>query len=127
MTDLPSKTSGDTTSEFPSTPRARSPDVLFDALAHRRRRYVLECLREDGTPVALAELADEVAARERETPVHDVPAEQVERVYLSLYHTHVPKLAGADVVEYSPGNGMVELSTENERIESALELATATE
>ncbi|OAQ52270.1 hypothetical protein HTG_11655 [Natrinema mahii] len=73
----------------------------FDVLSHHRRRYALQCLREYETPLALADLADEVAVREHDRPLPEIPSEAVKRIYVSLYHTHVPKLADADHVRYS--------------------------
>lgn len=104
-----------------------SLDVLFDALADRRRRRVLRCLREYRTPMALADLADEVAAREQELPVPEVPPGEAERVYASLSHAHLPKLADANVVEYDRERGSVALSENSERAEPLLECARTDE
>jgi hypothetical protein len=40
----------------------------------------------------------------------------VKLVYLSLYHSHVPKLAEANVVEYSQESDLVEPSAGAERV-----------
>lgn len=64
--------------------------------------------------MALADLADEVAARENGTPITQTSAEEVKRIYISLYHTHVPKLEAADVVRYSQDQDMVALEAEFE-------------
>ncbi|WP_049927264.1 DUF7344 domain-containing protein [Halopiger goleimassiliensis] len=83
--------------------------TTFELLAHHRRRHALQCLREHDTPMALADLADEVAVREYDAALPDIDAEDVTRVYLSLYHTHVPKLADADCVRYSQAQDSVTL------------------
>lgn len=76
-----------------------SPDRVIRLLADERRRFALRCLLEhDALP--LADLADEVAVRERGEPIGEIPAEDVKNVYMSLYHSHVPKLVEADVVAY---------------------------
>jgi len=76
-----------------------SPDRVIRLLADERRRYALRCLlKHDALP--LADLADEVAVRERDEPIGEISAEEVKHVYMSLYHTHVPKLAQAGVVTY---------------------------
>ena len=127
MTDSQSKTHSAVAFDSPLTPDVLSTDDLFGVLSHQRRRCVLRCLGEHQTPLTLADLADEVTAREQEAPLPDVPAEEVKRVYVSLYHTHIPKLADADLVEYTQERDMVALSTENEHAEALLELATASE
>lgn len=82
-------------------------DRVVKCLAHRRRRQVLECLREHST-VTLADLADEVAVSEFDSRLDEIPAEAVKEIYFSLYHTHVPKLESADLVEYRQSADTVE-------------------
>lgn len=97
-------------------PNAVAPrDVVTD----QRRRNVLQCLdgRDDG--LALADLANDVAALERETNRDDVAPAFVERVYVSLYHCHVPKLAEAGVVEYRADRNVVVLANEVGAVQKA--------
>lgn len=84
-----------------------SADTVYELLADRRRRYLLECLAEHGYSLTLADLADEVAAREHDCHIADVPEEVVLRIYLTLYHQHVPKLHEAEVVRYHQDRDMV--------------------
>lgn len=126
MTDTPTK-NGTQLLDSQSTSDAPSPDVLFDVLADPRRRYALRALGESRLPMALADLADEVATRERGKPITDVSAEAVKQVYLSLYHSHVPKLVDADIAEYTQERDLVALSAGYERVEPFLETATANE
>ncbi|QLG63374.1 DUF7344 domain-containing protein [Halorarum salinum] len=122
MADSKSNESSTPVRRSRTTPEAVSPGEAFDLLASQRRRYVLDCLRERGAPMTLAGLADEVAARERDVSVPDVPAEEGERVHVSLYHSHVPKLANAGVVEYDRERDTVTLSAAREHVEPYLEL-----
>nr|WP_225316448.1 transcriptional regulator [Haloferax sp. CBA1149] len=50
-----------------------------------------------------------VAARENETPVEDVTDEERQRVYISLYQTHLPKLESAGLVRYDEEERSVSL------------------
>lgn len=127
MTNSQSDNRGSQSLYSQPTPDAHTLDVLFDVLADQRRRYALECLLEFRTPIALADLASEVASRELETPVPDIPAEEVKRVYISLYHSHVPKMADANIVEYTQEQDTVALSTEREHIEPFVGLAATDE
>jgi hypothetical protein len=81
-------------------------DVVFDVLANSRRRIALQCLCEH-TQMTLPDLAEEVSVREFGEPLQDIPPERVRDVYFSLYHTHVPKLSAADLVEYHQDQDIV--------------------
>lgn len=81
---------------------------LYDALANARRRQALRVLCESDAPLALADLAREVAAREESgTEASD---EAIERVQISLYHVHLPKLEESGVVEFDPSQRTVSLA-----------------
>lgn len=99
-----------------------SPDGAFETLADRRRRSVLHCLTEYENPMALADLAEEVAASENDAPVDEIGAEEVESVYVSLYHVHVPKLEDAAVVRYDPDEDTVRLVEDTELLDVLDEL-----
>ncbi|MFC6717505.1 hypothetical protein ACFQGT_04535 [Natrialbaceae archaeon GCM10025810] len=91
--------------------------TTFELLANRRRRYALRCLRTYENSITLADLADEVAVLECNEPLTEISAERVKRVYLSLYHTHVPKLADASYVRYDQEQDMVALRDRAEGID----------
>lgn len=74
-----------------------------------RERYVLYCLSEHGQ-MALRDLADEVTVWERDTLLPDVPPDECREVYLSLYHTHVPRLERAGLVDYASDRDLLSLS-----------------
>lgn len=121
MTDSRSKQMDSPSSESRSAPDSPSQDAFYDVLADRRRRYVVESLGECQTPMALTDLADEVAKRERAAPLAEISAEERERVSISLHHVHLPKLVDCDVVEYAQERREVALSTEGKRVESFLD------
>lgn len=77
-----------------------STDRIFEILSDAERRHALRCLGTYQNPVALADLADTVARRTHDEPLAEIPPEDVKRVYMRLYHSHVPKLEAADLVEY---------------------------
>ena len=85
------------------------PDVVFDVLTNPRRRYVLAFLR-DESPLRIGELAELVAAAERETDVDRLTSKERKSVYTSLYQAHLPKLAGQGIVEYDRDRGVVALA-----------------
>lgn len=96
-------------------------DDVLDILASQRRRYILHCLQTHVLPLALADVADEVAVYEHDTDITDISAEEVKRIYISLYHTHIPKLAERGLVTYSQDRDLVTLSDNGEQLR-ALEI-----
>lgn len=78
-------------------------DVVFGLLSSRQRRYVLQYLTHHSGTVELRELADQLATCE-ETTVDDQ-----ERLVVSLYHVHLPKLADSGVITFDPEQRLVEL------------------
>ncbi|WP_135822867.1 DUF7344 domain-containing protein [Halostella litorea] len=81
-------------------------DAAFDLLSVERRRRALYRLRDRDDPMSLSDLADALVAEES-APAAD-PAERRERVAVSLGQVHLPKLADADVVDYSRSERRVE-------------------
>lgn len=88
-----------------------SGDVVFDILRNERRREVLEFLR-DARTTTLSELAEHVAARENDKPVRELTSSERKRVYVSLYQSHLGKMAEAGVIDYDRSRGSVELREE---------------
>ncbi|QRV15066.1 hypothetical protein JMJ58_19495 [Haloterrigena salifodinae] len=95
----------DASSERSSTGQRPPPqailelDHVYEALGHPRRRYLCYTLLED-SEWSLNDLATKIAAWETDTPEHAVSELQQERVYVSLYHAHVPKLVDEDVIAF---------------------------
>jgi hypothetical protein len=56
------------------------------------------------------ELAEQIAAWENDVEVGELTSQQRKRVYVSLYQTHLPKLAEAGIVNYDVDEGTVELA-----------------
>jgi predicted transcriptional regulator len=78
---------------------------VCELLAERRRRHVCALLGRRA-PRTLDDLASAVAAREAGSE-GAVTAEHRERVKLSLYHVHLPRLAEAGVVAFDRDAGRV--------------------
>lgn len=86
----------------PMTQELSETDV-FVLLAKRRRRLILETLRESSTPLRTIELAERVGSHENEA----LSVEDLRAVYLDLAHNHLPGLHDADVVLYDREDGTV--------------------
>jgi hypothetical protein len=103
-----------------------SLDTVHRLLASRRRRYTLYCLYLYANPIRLPDVADQVTEWERGRPAEELLDERL-HTYNDLYHTHVPRLADADVVAYGQAEDVVELSRNAPRIRPYLERAAETD
>jgi hypothetical protein len=87
-----------------------SNDDVYDQLANRRRRYALHYLKQVGEPVAVRDLAEQVAAWENDTTVDNLGSQERKRVYISLYQSHLSSMDEAGLVTYDDDAGTVELA-----------------
>ena len=85
-----------------------SPDDRFHVLQTSRRRDAMRYLDQASEPVEVRELAEWVASREHGTDVEALDSSQRQRVYISLYQTHLPKLDEYAIVDYDKDRGTVE-------------------
>ena len=90
-----------------------TPDDIFDLLSNHRRRMVLYYLRRNGMSAEVNEIAAAVAAIENDTTVEELTDQQRKRVYVSLYQTHLPKMAEMNIIEYDKEGGTVELANQD--------------
>ena len=81
---------------------------LYEVLSDPRRRRVLSCLRSSRTPMALADLTDDLLRREADASPSAAQDER-ERIYVSLYHRHLPKLGKAGLVSFDIDRKLVGL------------------
>lgn len=78
-------------------------DDVLQTLGVARRREMLRRLDDAQCPVALADIAHEIADHEH-TP------DNLERVRVALHHSDVPLLSEANLIEYSPDRETVALA-----------------
>ncbi|WP_313692785.1 DUF7344 domain-containing protein [Halorarum halobium] len=102
---------GSTSTDPPPSPeRTDLPrDLVFRLLSATRRRRVLEVLDENGGAATLGVAAERVAAAENGVPVERLSSDQRKRVYVGLYQNHLPKLDDANVIDFDPARGRIEL------------------
>lgn len=75
-------------------------DSVFAVLSNERRRLILEHLFSRPPPVSVSELVDLLATEELNG--HERPEDLRDRVFTSLHHVHLPKLADSNMVDYDP-------------------------
>ncbi|WP_290814311.1 hypothetical protein [Halovivax sp.] len=84
---------------------------LLGRLSQSRRRLVLAVLQEGERARSVDELARHVAAREHATNPADVSATAVDRVRVSLHHSHLAALSAVGLVEYDSAEDVVTART----------------
>jgi hypothetical protein len=82
-------------------------DDLFHLLQNERRRNVLRYLRGRDEPVRMRDVAEQVAAWEHDTTVEQLSSDQRQRVYISLYQSHLDTLDDAGVIDYNQSRGII--------------------
>ncbi len=118
-TDGPSERGGPTAAMTPGTPDEVDQlpkDVVFGLLSNQRRRWVLRYLAENGPNATLGALAEHIASIENDKPVAAINSSERKRVYVCLYQNHLPKLDGANVIDYNQSRGTVQLNAEADQI-----------
>lgn len=98
-----------------------STDSVFHLLQNSRRRSVIEYFLENEGPVSLGTLADWVAARECEATPEEVPGDARQRVYISLYQSHLPKLDDNGVVTYDKADNTIARASNATALEGPIE------
>ncbi|WP_254524213.1 DUF7344 domain-containing protein [Natrinema caseinilyticum] len=105
------------------TPADLDLDDIYHILQTKRRRDVLHYLRESDGRVRLRELAEQVAAWEQGTPVDNLNSSERQRVYISLYQSHLPKLDNHGIVNYEKDRGWVESTPLTSQLDPYLDLS----
>ena len=95
-------------------------DHVYGSLGHSRRRYLCYTLHTD-TEWSLTDLARKIAAWEYEIPEHEVTEAQQTELYVSLYHSHVPKLVDEGVIVFDQMSETITAAGNAEQVLSALE------
>jgi hypothetical protein len=96
-------------------------DDLFHLLQNSRRRAVLRYLRGREGPVRMRDVAEQVAAWEHGTTVARLTSEERQRVYITLYQSHLDTLAEAGVIDYNKPRGVIEPRPLLDRVASFLD------
>jgi hypothetical protein len=84
-----------------------SKDTIFHLLQVERRRLTLQYLHGRTDTVPLRDLAEQVAAWENEISVVELSSKERQRVYISLYQTHLPTLNKEGIIEYDQDRGTI--------------------
>ena len=84
--------------------------VLLELLSHPYRRFVLAHLAGTDDSHTVSEVAAELGAWQAELAPPDRTARSVDAIETGLHHTHLPKLAEANVIDHDSARGTVTLA-----------------
>lgn len=97
-------------------------DTVFDLLSHQLRRELIRCLQKYEEPITLADAADELAVATHDaTSLTEIDPETVKRIYMDLYHMHIPKLAEYAIVQYDQEQDLLFSTDRIDQLRSYLE------
>lgn len=106
-------------------PATLEKDELFHLLKSERRRRALRYLLDaDEEPVQMRTLAEAVAAEEYDKTVQALHTDERQRVYITLYQSHLPQLDRAGVIDYNQSRGQITTKPLIEEFEEYLETST---
>lgn len=83
---------------------------VSDLLSHHRRRATLYYLANNGGPICVNDVAEQIARLEE-----DYSTDHHERICTSLIHTHLPKLEEAGIIRYDTDQDVIEWDDEATR------------
>ena len=109
------------------TERRLSYEATFESLQNPRRRRTLQLLTEGDGPVTVGDLADRIAAWERNGDAARVTPEARKSVYNSLTQTHLPHLVARGIVEYDRAAGTVALASNAAHLARYVPLGSSSE
>lgn len=93
-----------------------SQEIVLRLLSHVYRRTLLECLDHHGVSLTLADAAEEVAQECNGESVPDIPEEEIKRIYMSLYHSHIPQLTEENAVTYDQDQDLIALTEQGKQL-----------
>lgn len=95
-------------------------DSVLDLCQNQHRRIVLRTLAEEQRSLTLNDLTKAVLKYNHQTPMTEASEDVLTEIRLSLYHTHLPKLASEGLIDYDPERQFVEPTEQLEQVQPTL-------
>lgn len=83
-------------------------DSVLDVCQNQHRRIILGALAEEQRSLTLNDLTEAILTYNHQTPRTEASDDVLAEIHLSLYHTHLPKLAAEGFITYDSENELVE-------------------
>lgn len=101
--------------------------ALYHSLRARRRRYVIQFLREtDDMELSTRDLARKITSLEQRCPEYRATGEPYRNAYNALSQTHLPALSDAGIIVYDPKRQTVKIGQKFELAVLLLDIDAAT-
>jgi len=100
---------------------------IFALLSKKRRRYALYYIDEANGAVRIDELAKAVNEWEDGASTLGLQEEEYEEAVLTLKHSHLPKAAEAEFIDYDAEAGSIQISGSPTEFKAILHIAEALE
>jgi len=97
-------------------------DEVFELLSDADRRCALAALRRADGAASLRELASATAALAEDCDREAVTDDRRERTATALHHRHLPRLVEAEIVDYDPEAGRIELTDAADELDPVFRL-----
>lgn len=110
-----------TMAEATSHSNEMNVDRIFGTLSNEYRRIILTHLLEQQSPIPIEDLVDRVVAED--TGGHAPREDLRNRVRMSLYHNHLPKLADSNMIDFDTERGLIAVKEAAYDAEPYLDLA----
>lgn len=99
-------------------------DAVCDLLSHEYRRICIVCLATNDQLLTLDRLANEIASYEHKTDSTEIPPLAIQQIQVALDHTHLPRLAAANVIAYDRDNDLIQATEHFDQLYAALSRLT---
>jgi len=96
---------------------ASTVDSVLDVCRHQHRRIVLALLAAERRSLTLNDLTKSVIKYNHQASPTEVSEDLRTEIRLSLYHTHLPKLASDGLITYDPDRQLVEPTEQFEQVQ----------
>ena len=102
---------------------SQQTNSIFTGLGHPCRRKIVSIVTEMSGPITTDELAREIATRSDRALPADGDSDPVESIRLELHHSHLPKLAEADLIEYDQDAKLVSSASATTHLTALVQIA----
>lgn len=100
--------------------KARTFDAVLEVCQHQHRRTVLGALAESQHPLTLEDLTETILEEDHQTTPTEASDDVLAEIRLSLYHSHLPKLAAEGLIHFDQERHLVEPTADLQRVQPAL-------
>ncbi|QLG63724.1 DUF7344 domain-containing protein [Halorarum salinum] len=102
--------------------RQRTTTILRN-LGHPYRQETITIVSDRSEPLTVDELAREIGTRTNAVGSDAHESDSVETISIELHHSHLPKLAAGDLIEYDSDANLVSSTQSTTHLRSLVEIA----